>query len=131
MTLVLTLVITTLMGLSAMALFSASRIDSMIAGNIRRDTIAKHAAISGINHFMSMNKPVSDIKRMIREHSGAPIVVIQRTYMDDNRMSYEVTVMDSPLSEPNLIMVQSIGDYRKGGKVVASKSILATVASTK
>ena len=52
-TLVIVMVMSILMGLSAMALFSSASLDTMIAGNIRRSTIAKHAAVSGINHFMS------------------------------------------------------------------------------
>ena len=128
-TLVIVMVMSILMGLSAMALFSSASLDTMIAGNIRRSTIAKHAAVSGINHFMSMNKPVSEVKQMIREHSGTSIVVIPETVMAGGRMSYRVTASESPFLEENMLIIQSIGVYRKGDKIISEKSLTATVAS--
>ena len=54
-TLVLVLVMSALIGMSAMLLFSTTNLEMMIAGNNRRINQAKISATSGLNHFTALN----------------------------------------------------------------------------
>ncbi len=122
MTLLLVLVMSAFIGISAMLLFSTTNMEMMIAGNIRRMNQAKISAASGLNHFTALNLNYNTL----RERAGVlqTLQVLPLTRLSD-KTSYEVKVYFSPSLNERQYLVESIGYYTKGGKILSSHPIKA------
>lgn len=131
-TLAIVLGICALLSISAVALFSSAHLETLIAGNIRRHTVAKHAAASGINHLMSLSIPVPNLVRALRSQSVASGTVVQRTNIPGTRSYYRVDVslccdaQGAPLP-PDTVLAISTGEMVKGGRIIAASRIIATI----
>jgi hypothetical protein len=117
MTLLLVLVMSAFIGMSAMLLFSTTNMETMIAGNIRRMNQAKISAASGLNHFTALRLNYNTLRR--RAGGLQTLQIIPATQLSA-RTSYEVKVHFSPLLSAGQYMVESIGYYSKGDKVLAT-----------
>ena len=122
MTLLLVLVMGALIGISAMLLFSTTNMETMIAGNIRRINQAKISAASGLNHFTALGLTYGTL----RQRAGVlqTLQTIPRTPLSP-KTSYEVKVYFSPVLSEGQYVVESIGYYTKGDKVLSSHPIKA------
>ena len=122
MTLLLVLVMGALIGISAMLLFSTTNMETMIAGNIRRMNQAKISAASGLNHFTALGLTYGTL----RQRAGVlqTLQIIPRTPLSP-KTSYEVKVYFSPVLSEGQYVVESIGYYTKGDKVLSSHPIKA------
>ena len=119
MTLVLVLVMSALIGMSAMLLFSTANMDMMIAGNTRRMNQAKISAASGLSHFIALDLNYNTLRRQAGELES--FQAIPRTQLGDKTF-YEVNVnFCCGLSEGQYI-VESTGYYMKGNKIISSKT---------
>ena len=116
MTLLLVLVMSALIGISAMLLYSTVNLEMMIAGNNRRITQAKISAASGLNHFTALGLTYG----ALREQAGdlQSLQIIPETQLGD-RTSYDVKVHFSPRLSERQYVVESTGYYKKGRRVVA------------
>jgi type II secretory pathway component PulK len=121
-TLVLVLVMSALIGMSAMLLFSTVNMEMMIAGNVRRANQAKISATSGLNHFTALNLDYNTLRG--RAGGLQTLQILPRTRLSD-KTSYEVNVHFSPRLSAGQYMVESIGYYTKGGKILATHPIKA------
>ena len=121
-TLVLVLVMSALIGISAMLLFSTVNMEIMIAGNVRRANQAKISATSGLNHFTALNLDYNTLRG--RAGGLQTLQILPRTRLSD-KTSYEVNVHFSPRLSAGQYMVESIGYYTKGGKILATHPIKA------
>jgi type II secretory pathway component PulK len=122
MTLVMVLMMSALIGMSAMLLFSTTNMETMIAGNIRRINQAKISATSGLNHFTALNLDYNTLRR--RAGGLQTLQVLPATRLS-NRTSYEVKVHFSPRLSAGQYMVESIGYYTKADKILAIHPIKA------
>ena len=122
MTLLIVLVMSALIGISAMLLFSSANMDMMIAGNNRRINQAKISATSGLNHFTALGLGYD----ALRERAGVlqTIQVIAESQLSP-KTSYEVKVHFSPHLSARQYIVESIGYYKKGDKILAAHPIKA------
>ncbi len=122
MTLILVLMMSAFIGMSAMLLFSTTNMETMIAGNIRRINQAKISATSGLNHFTALDLDYNTL----RERAGG-LQTLQ--VLSDVRLStftsYEVKVHFSPSLSAGQYLVESIGYYTKGDKILAIHPIKA------
>ncbi len=119
MTLVLVLVMSALIGMSAMLLFSTANMDMMIAGNTRRMNQAKISAASGLSHFIALDLNYNTLRRQAGELES--FQAIAKTQLGDKTF-YEVNVyFCCGLSEGQYI-VESTGYYMKGDQIVSSKT---------
>jgi len=111
-----------LIGMSAMLLFSTTNLEMMIAGNKRRINQAKISATSGLNHFTALNLDYNTL----RERAGGlqTLQVLPTTRLSD-KTHYEVKVYFSPRLSAGQYVVESIGYYTKGGKILATHPIKA------
>ena len=121
-TLVLVLVMSALIGISAMLLFSTVNMEMMIAGNVRRANQAKISATSGLNHFTALNLDYNTLRG--RAGGLQTLQILPRTRLSD-KTSYEVNVHFSPRLSAGQYMVESIGYYTKGDKILATHPIKA------
>jgi len=121
-TLVLVLVMSALIGMSAMLLFSTVNMEMMIAGNVRRANQAKISAASGLNHFTALNLDYNTLRG--RAGGLQTLQILPRTRLSD-KTSYEVNVHFSPRLSAGQYMVESIGYYTKGDKILATHPIKA------
>ena len=121
-----------LLSVSAIALFSTAHLDTLIAGNVRRHTQAGHAAASGMHHLMSLNIPVPNLVRALREQSVASATVLQPTLIPGTRTRYRVDVSlccdarGGMLPEDTLLVI-STGELIKGGRPIAVAQKVATI----
>ena len=122
MTLVLVLVMSALIGMSAMLLFSTTNMETMIAGNIRRMNQAKISAASGINHFTALGLNYNTLRRRA---GGLQTLQILSDVRLSSFTSYEVKVHFSPSLNVGHYLVESIGYYTKGDKILATHPIKA------
>lgn len=123
---------TSLISLIAIGLFSMVNLDSMIAGNKRRSTQAAMAASSGLNHFMALNIPVSNIVQSLRSQSRSSGIIIPRTSLTDYKTYYIVEATrccnrEGTLLPENTVIIKSTGVYHKSGRVIAKHLVVATV----
>ena len=120
--LITVLVMSAFIGISAMLLFSTVNMEMMIAGNNRRHNQAKISAASGLNHFTALGLDYNTL----RERAGGlqTLQILPRTRLSD-KTSYEVNVHFSPRLSAGQYMVESIGYYTKGGKILATHPIKA------
>ena len=116
MTLLLVLVMSALIGLSAMLLFSTVNLEMMIAGNTRRIRQAKISAASGLNHFMALGLDYETLRRQAGDAQS--LQVLPDTPLSPST-SYEVKVHFSPALNEGHYLVESIGYYSKGDKILA------------
>ena len=122
MTLILVLVMSALIGMSAMLLFSTTNLEMMIAGNTRRINQAKISATSGINHFKALGLDYNTLRG--RAGGLQTLQVLPPTRLSD-KTHYEVKVHFSPGLNEGRYMVESIGYYTKGDKILATHPIKA------
>jgi type II secretory pathway component PulK len=110
-------------GLSAMLLFSTVNLEMMISGNKLRHNQAKISATSGLSHFTALNLNYD----ALRELSGGlqTFQVLPRTRLSD-KTSYEVNIYFSTALNERHYVVESIGYYTKGGKILSTHPIKAT-----
>jgi hypothetical protein len=122
MTLLLVLMMSAFIGISAMLLFSTTNMEMMIAGNIRRINQAKISATSGLSHFTALNLDYNTL----REQAGGlqTLQVLPRTRLSP-KTSYEVKVHFSPRLSARQYIVESVGYYTKGDKILAVHPIKA------
>lgn len=126
------LVLSAFIGMSAMALLATVNLDSMIAGNKRRSTSASIAASSGVNHFMSLNIPVRQLSRSIRDQPGVSRVILRDVPLDPHKTFYTVTARiccdrNGDLLPEDTIIIESEGRYAKGSRILALYRLSATV----
>lgn len=121
-TLVLVLVITAAMGLSATLLFFMSRTDMQIAGNIHRHNLAKITAASGLNHFTALRMNYNQLREQVGEQEM--MQVIPATQLGEKTF-YEVKVLFCCGLSDGEYMVESTGYYKKGEKIISSHPIKA------
>lgn len=122
MALILVLVMSAFIGMSAMLLFSTTNMETMIAGNIRRINQAKISAASGLSHFTALGLDYNTLRR--RAGGLQTLQIIPMTQLSP-RTSYEVKVLFSPVLSDGQYVVKSIGYYTKGEKVLSSHPINA------
>jgi len=104
-------------GISAMLLFSTVNMETMIAGNIRRMNQAKISAASGLNHFTALRLDYNTLRR--RAGGLQTLQILPETQLSP-RTSYEVKVHFSPHLSAGQYVVESVGYYTKGEKVLAT-----------
>ena len=121
-TLVMVLVMSALIGMSAMLLFSTTNLEMMIVGNKRRHNQAKISATSGLNHFTALNLDYNTLRG--RAGGLQTLQVLPATRLSD-KTHYEVKVHFSPHLSEGQYMVESVGYYTKGGKILATHPIKA------
>ena len=121
-TLVMVLVMSALIGMSAMLLFSTTNLEMMIAGNNRRINQAKISATSGLNHFTALNLDYNTLRG--RAGGLQTLQVLPATRLSD-KTHYEVKVHFSPRLSAGQYVVESIGYYTKGDKILATHPIKA------
>jgi hypothetical protein len=122
MTLILVLVMSAFIGMSAMLLFSTTNMETMIAGNTRRINQAKISATSGLNHFTALNLDYNTLRG--RAGGLQTLQVLPETQLSP-RTSYEVKVHFSPHLNAGQYIVESIGYYSKADKIIATHPIKA------
>jgi type II secretory pathway component PulK len=122
MALISVLIMAALIGMSAMLLFSTTNMEMMIAGNIRRHNQAKISAASGLNHFTALNLSYVALRERAGDLQALQVLPVTRL---SDKTSYEVKVYFSPLLNDRQYIVESIGYYTKGGKVLATHPIKA------
>ena len=116
------LVMSALIGMSAMLLFSTTNLEMMIAGNKRRHNQAKISAASGLNHFTALNLDYNTLRG--RAGGLQTLQILPRTRLSD-KTYYEVKVHFSPHLSAGQYLVESIGYYTKGDKILAAHPIKA------
>ena len=122
MALILVLVMSALIGMSAMLLFSTTNMETMIAGNIRRINQAKISAASGLNHFTALRLDYNTLRR--RAGDLQTLQVLSNVRLSSFTF-YEVKVHFSPHLNAGQYLVESVGYYIKGDKVLATYPIKA------
>ena len=120
--LLVVLMMAALMGISAMMLFSTVNLEMMIAGNTRRINQAKISAASGLNHFTALGLTYNTL----REQAGdlQTLQILSETQLGD-KTSYDVKVHFYPGLSERQYVVESIGYYTKGDKVISIHPIKA------
>ena len=122
MTLLLVLVMCSLIGMSAMLLFSTVHTESMIAGNTHRINQAKISAASGLSHFTALGLTYDTL----REQAGGlqTLQILPETQLGA-KTSYEVKVHFYPRLSERQYVVESTGYYKKGRRVISVHPIKA------
>jgi len=122
MTLLIVLVMSAFIGISAMLLFSTVNMEMMIAGNTRRINQAKISATSGLNHFIALGLTYDTL----REQAGdlQTLQILPETQLGA-KTSYEVKVHFYPRLNERRYVVESIGYYKKADKVISLHPIKA------
>jgi len=121
-TLFLVLVMGALLGLSATLLFSMSRTDMQIAGNVHRLNLAKISAASGLNHFTALKVDYNQLREQVGEQQL--LQIIPPTQLSD-KTSYEVKVLFCCDLNEGEYVVESTGYYKNGEKIISSHPIQA------
>jgi type II secretory pathway component PulK len=122
MTLLIVLVMSAFIGISAMLLFSTVQTETMIAGNTRRINQAKISAASGLNHFTALGLTYNTL----REQAGGrqTLQILPETQLGA-KTSYEVKVHFYPRLSERQYVVESTGYYKKGNRVISLHPIKA------
>ena len=122
MTLLLVLVMCSLIGMSAMLLFSTVNTETMIAGNTHRINQAKISASSGLSHFTALGLTYNTL----REQAGGlqTLQILPETQLGA-KTSYEVKVHFYPRLSERQYVVESTGYYNKGGRIISVHPIKA------
>jgi len=116
------LVMALMIGATALFLYSAVNLDMQIAGNNRRTTQAKISATSGMSHFSALNLNYASL----RERAGdlQSLQIIPETELGD-MTSYEVKVHFCCRLNERQYIVESIGYYKKRGKILSQYPVRA------
>jgi len=122
MTLILVLMMSAFIGMSAMLLFSTINLEMMIAGNKRRTNQAKISATSGLNHFTALGLNYNTL----REQAGGlqTLQILPETRLSD-KTSYEVKVHFYPRLNERQYIIESIGYYKKSNRIISIYPIRA------
>ena len=122
MTLLLVLVMCSLIGMSAMLLFSTVNTETMIAGNTHRINQAKISASSGLSHFTALGLTYDTL----REQAGGlqTLQILPETQLGA-KTSYEVKVHFYPRLSERQYVVESTGYYKKGDRIISLHPIKA------
>ena len=122
MALIIVLMMSAFIGVSATLLFSTVNLEMMIVGNKRRHNQAKISETSGLNHFTALNLDYN----ALREWAGdlQTLQVLPRTRLSD-KTYYEVRVHFSPDLNEGQYVVESIGYYIKSEKIISTHPIKA------
>jgi hypothetical protein len=94
----------------------------MIAGNARRHKQAKISAASGISHFTALGLDYNTLRG--RAGGLQTLQILPRTRLSD-KTSYEVKVHFFPHLNEGQYVVESIGYYTKGNKILSLHPIKA------
>ena len=121
-TLVVVLVMSALIGMSAMLLFSTINMEMMIAGNTRRINQAKISAASGLAHFTALGLTYD----ALRERAGGlqTLQILPETQLGA-KTSYEVKVHFYPRLSERQYVVESTGYYKKADRIISLHPIKA------
>jgi hypothetical protein len=111
-----------LIGMSAMLLFSTANMEMMIAGNTRRINQAKISASSGLNHFIALGMDYNTLRRQAGGLESLQVLPVTRL---SDKTFYEVKVHFSTGLSERQYVVESIGYYKKGNKILATRPIKA------
>ena len=120
--LLVVLVMSAFISLGAMLLFSTANMEMMIAGNTRRINQAKISAASGLNHFTALRL---DYDALRERADGLQTLQILHMTQLSSHTSYEVKVHFSSRLNDRHYVVESIGYYTKGDRVLSSHPIKA------
>jgi len=108
----LVLLVITLISVPISMLFLSSSIETIIAGNTRRASLAHQASLSGIAHFQSLNLHAHDLIDMA--NGQEEIEVIPYTQMFNS----EYRVVAKNIGE-DVFTITSEGRMLDGGRVIA------------
>ena len=122
MTLIIVLVMCSLIGMSAMLLFSTVHTESMIAGNTHRINQAKISATSGLSHFTALGLTYDTLRE---QADGLQTLQILSETQLGAKTSYEVKVHFYPRLSERQYVVESTGYYKKGGRIISLHPIKA------
>ena len=122
MALIIVLMMSAFIGVSATLLFSTVNLEMMIVGNKRRHNQAKISATSGLNHFTALNLDYNTLRG--RAGGLQTLQLLPATRFSD-KTHYEVKVHFSPRLSAGQYVVESIGYYTKGNKILAMHPIKA------
>ena len=122
MTLIIVLVMCSLIGMSAMLLFSTVHTESMIAGNTHRINQAKISASSGLSHFTALGLTYDTLRE---QADGLQTLQILPETQLGAKTSYEVKVHFYPRLSERQYVVESTGYYKKGERIISAHSIKA------
>ena len=122
MTLLIVLVMSAFIGMSAMLLFSTVNTETMIAGNTHRINQAKISASSGLSHFTALGLTYDTL----REQAGGlqTLQILPETQLGA-KTSYEVKVHFYPRLSERQYVVESTGYYKKAGRIISAHPIKA------
>ena len=122
MTLLMVLMMSAFIGISAMLLFSTVHTESMIAGNTHRINQAKISAASGLSHFTALDLTYDTL----RERAGdlQTVQILPETQLGA-KTSYEVKVHFYPRLSERQYVVESTGYYKKGERIISVHPIKA------
>ena len=120
--LLVVLVMCAFISLGAMLLFSTANMEMMIAGNTRRINQAKISAASGLNHFTALRLDYGALRE--RADGLQTLQILHMTQLSSHT-SYEVKVHFSSRLNDRHYVVESIGYYTKGDRVLSSHPIKA------
>ena len=126
MTLIIVLVMCSLIGMSAMLLFSTANMETMIAGNTHRINQAKISATSGLSHFTALGWTYDTLRE---QADGLQTLQILSETQLGAKTSYEVKVHFYPRLSERQYVVESTGYYKKGGRIISLHPIKALFQS--
>ena len=122
MTLIIVLVMCSLIGMSAMLLFSTVHTESMIAGNTHRINQAKISATSGLSHFTALGLTYDTLRE---QADGLQTLQILPETQLGAKTSYEVKVHFYPRLSERQYVVESTGYYKKADRIISVHPIKA------
>jgi type II secretory pathway component PulK len=122
MTLLIVLMMSSLIAISAVLLFSTANMEMMIAGNNRRIVQAKISADSGLNHFTALGLTYDTL----REQAGdlQTLQILPETQLGA-KTSYDVKVHFYPGLSERQYVVESTGYYKKADRIISVHPIKA------
>lgn len=120
---VLTLVMAAVISGLAMSLFTMANIDMQIAKNVRLSRAALLTSQSALNAFAVKGLHYEDV---LRHAAGEKNFIFERGEFSA-RENYEIHVT---VEENETFRVRTIGDIKKGDRVLASAQIEATFRSS-
>jgi hypothetical protein len=134
MALIVTVVMTTMIAMLAIGLAAVTWDEIGLSANNRRARSARFAAEAGLTHFVALGIGPDQVGALAAGREGYEIV--SSTPVDGNQYSrrghYRVQVgfccrPDGTRLPSNQIRVTSIGEVKRGGRVIASSAVSVTV----
>ena len=125
--LMIVLVMSAFIGMSAMLLFSTINMEMMIAGNTRRMSQAKISAASGLNHFLALGLNYDALRDQVGDLQT--LQIIPETNLS-NKTSYEVKVIFCCGLNDGEYIVESTGYYKKADKILSQRTTRALFNSS-